>query len=77
MKEFFAWLFSEHNSNLQIGLFDGWHFLYLFITFGGTLVLSLIGRKFSTKKACIQKIMAYLTVGLYVIDFFIMPLSDI
>ncbi|MBQ8768490.1 MAG: YwaF family protein [Oscillospiraceae bacterium] len=76
MKEFFAWLFSENNSTLQIGLFDGWHFLYLFIIFGGTLALSLIGRKFPAKKAGIQKLMAYLTVGLYVIDFFIMPLSD-
>lgn len=76
MKAFFAWLFSENTSNLQIGLFDQWHFLYLFIIFGGTLALSLIGRKFPTKKAFIQKLMAYLTVGLYIADFFIMPLSD-
>ena len=76
MKEFFAWLFSQNNSDLQIGLFDGWHFLYLFITFGGTLALSLIGRKFPQRKKQLQNMMAYLTVGLYVIDFFIMPLSD-
>lgn len=76
MKEFFAWLFSQNNSSLKIGLFDGWHFLYLFITFGGTLALSLIGRKKPDKQALFLKIMAYLTVGLYVADFFIMPLSD-
>lgn len=76
MKEFFTWLFSQNNSDLQIGLFDGWHFLYLFIVFGGTLTLSLIGRKNPDKKNLLLKIMAYLTVGLYVIDFFIMPLSD-
>ena len=76
MKEFFAWLFSQNNSDLKIGLFDGWHFLYLFIVFGGTLVLSLLGRKFPHRKKKLQETMVYLTVGLYVIDFFIMPLSD-
>lgn len=76
MKEFFARLFSQNNSNLTIGLFDKWHFLYLFIIFGGTLALSLLGRKYPNQKSRLQKIMAYLTVGLYVIDFFIMPLSD-
>lgn len=76
MKEFFAWLFSQNNSTLKIGLFDGFHFLYLFITFGGTLTLALLGRKFPKKQLTFQKMMAYLTIGLYVIDFFIMPLSD-
>lgn len=76
MKEFFAWLFSQNNSELKIGLFDKWHFLYLFIVFGGTLALSLWGRKKPGKKETLQRLMAYLTVGLYVIDFFIMPLSD-
>ena len=76
MKEFFAWLFSQNNSDLKIGLFDQWHFLYLFITFGGTLALALIGRKNPGKQRHLQKMMVYLTVGLYVIDFFIMPLSD-
>ena len=76
MKEFFAWLFSQNNSGLKIGLFDVWHFLYLFIIFGGTLALALIGRKHPEKKLLLQRTMAYLTVGLYVADFFIMPLSD-
>ena len=76
MKDFFARLFSENTSSLKIGLFDQWHFLYLFIIFGGTLALSLIGRRFSGKKTKLQNTMAYLTVGLYVLDFFIMPLSD-
>ena len=76
MKNFFAWLFSQNNSSLMIGLFDQWHFLYLFITFGGTLALALLGRKFPEKKDRLQRLMCYLTVGLYVADFFIMPLSD-
>lgn len=76
MKEFFAWLFSQNNSSLKIGLFDGWHFLYLFVVFGGTLALSLLGRKKPQRKTRLENMMAYLTVGLYVADFFIMPLSD-
>lgn len=77
MRDFFAWLFSEHNSSLQIGLFDGWHILYLFITFGGTALLSLLFcKKTEQAKDRVVRLFAYLTIGLYVADFFIMPLSD-
>lgn len=73
MKEFFAYLFSENTSDLQIGLFDVWHFTYLAIIFGGTLLLSLLCKKKAEK---ILRIFAYLVIGFYVGDFFIMPLSD-
>ena len=76
MKEFYAWLFSQNNSDLKIGLFDCWHFLYLFITFGLAITLALLGRKYPSKQGKFLKLMTYLTVGLYVADFFIMPLSD-
>lgn len=75
MKEFFAWLFSEHNSSMQIHLFGVWHFFYLFVVFGGTALLAIC---FKDKAAHgkVLRTMAYLTVGLYIADFFIMPLSD-
>ena len=77
MKAFFAWLFSENNSQLQIDLFDFWHFLYLFIIFGGTLLLAFqFYNKPTEKKEKILRLFAYLTFGLYIADFFIMPLSD-
>ena len=77
MKEFFAWLFSENNSELQIGLFDMWHFLYLFIVFGGSIFLGCFFRKKSdAAKDKVIRLFAYLTIGLYLADFFIMPLSD-
>ncbi len=76
MKDFFAWLFSQNNSQLKIELFDGWHFLYLLIVFAGTLGLCLLGRKIPKYQNLLQRLMAYLTVGLYLIDFLIMPLSD-
>lgn len=77
MEKFFAWLFSQNNSNLSVGLFDVWHFTYLFIVFGGTALLSFLFRnKSEGAKDKVIKIFAYLTIGLYVADFFIMPLSD-
>jgi hypothetical protein len=77
MKEFIAWLFSEHNSTLQINLLDKWHFLYLFVIFGAAIVLSLVfRRKSAAGKSRILRLFAYLTIGLYIADFFIMPLSD-
>lgn len=77
MKEFVAWLFSENNSQMEITLFNIWHFFYLFLILGGCILLSLIFRKKSdTAKAKVIHLFAYLTIGLYVADFFIMPLSD-
>jgi len=75
LKAFFAWLFSEKNSSLQIGLFDVWHFFYLFIIFGGTALLAMLVKKQGGKEK-VLRLMAYLTVGLYVVDFLVMPLSD-
>ena len=77
MREFVLKLFSEHNSDLQITLFSGWHFLYLFITFAMALGFSLAFRNKSDRaKKRVVDTFALLTVGLYVADFFIMPLSD-
>ncbi len=77
MREFALKLFSENNSDLQITLFSGWHFLYLFITFAMALGFSLGFRNRSEKaKKRVVDTFALLTIGLYVADFFIMPLSD-
>ena len=77
MKDFVRMLFSEHNSDNAIGLFDVWHFLYLFIILGGGLLLALLFKnKSEAAKTKLIHLFAYLAVGLYVADFFIMPLSD-
>ena len=77
MQAFFYRLFSEENSTLTIGLFDVWHFLYLFVILGTTLLLSLLlQNKTDRAKHLAVRTFAYLTVGLYIADFFIMPLSD-
>ena len=77
MKELFAWLFSENTSSLQIGLFDIWHITYLAITFGMTILLSVfLQKKSGAVKAKVLRFFAYIVIGFYVGDFFIMPLSD-
>ena len=77
MKEFVRMLFSQNNSDLEIGLFDVWHFLYLTVILGGSVLLALTFQSKSEKaKTRLLHLFAYLTVGLYVVDFFIMPLSD-
>ena len=77
MKEFVARLFSEHNSSLKIGLFDRWHFLYLLIFLGGTILISLLYKSKTEKsKERVIRLFTYLTIGIYISDFFLMPLSD-
>ena len=77
MRDFVRDLFSQNNSELAIGLFDVWHFLYLTVILGGAILLSLLlRRKSEVTRQRVIHLFAYLTVGLYVIDFFIMPLSD-
>lgn len=77
MREFFLWLFSQNNSSASIDLFDPWHFLYLAIIFGGSVTAAILLRKKPERiRERALRVMAYLTVGLYVADFFIMPLSD-
>lgn len=77
MRDFVHGLFSQNTSSLQIGLFDKWHFLYLLIAFGTPLLLWLLFKNKSERaRENVIKIFAYLTIGLYVADFFIMPLSD-
>ena len=77
MKDFFAWLFSQNNSTLQITLFDLWHIMYLFITVGMAVFFPLFFKNRSeSARDRVIKIFAYLVIGFYVADFFIMPLSD-
>ena len=77
MKEIVTWLLSQNNSSLKIGLFDGWHFLYLFVIFGGTALIGIFfSKKSPAAKDKVLRVFAYLTFGLYIADFFLMPLSD-
>ncbi|MBR0447418.1 MAG: YwaF family protein [Clostridia bacterium] len=77
MKEAVHWLLSQNHSSLTIGLFDIWHFVYLAICIGGpALLAALMNKKSDEVKDKIVRVFAYLTIGIYIADFFLMPLSD-
>ncbi len=77
MRDFVLWLLSENNSDLKITLFNEWHFFYLFVVFASAFAVTAIFRKSSeATKVKILRLYAYLTIGLYIADFFLMPLSD-
>ncbi|MBQ7307988.1 MAG: YwaF family protein [Clostridia bacterium] len=77
MREFILKLFSEKSFGGEISLFSFWHFFYLFLIFGTAILLTFLLKDKSEKaRSATVKIFAYLTIGLYIADFFIMPLSD-
>ena len=70
-------LLRRNNSNLEIDLFNIWHILYLTVIFGGAVLLALVWRnKSGVSQDKFLRMMAYLVIGLYILDFFCMPLSD-
>ena len=77
MHEFVTHLLRRNNSGLEIDLFNVWHLLYLFVIFGGAVLLSFLWRnKSAMSKDKLLRTLAYLVIGLYIFDFFCMPLSD-
>ena len=77
MREFFAMLFSENTTSGTITPYSIWHFIYLFVIFGTAMLWTFLFKNKSQRaKDRTVKIVAYLTIGLYIADFFIMPLCD-
>ena len=77
LREFVTHLLRRNNSNLEIDLFNIWHFVYLFVIFAGAILLAVLWKnKSAESKEHLLRTMAYLTIGLYILDFFCMPLSD-
>lgn len=77
MKDFVSLLLNEYPSTAQILPFNLWHFVYLFTILGAALLLSILYKdKAMEKKEKLIRLFAYLTIGIYVADFFLMPLSD-
>lgn len=77
MKSVVERLFAEGSSEFSIDLFGIWHFVYLAFIFGGVALLSvLLHNRSEGARLRAVRFFAALTIGLYVADFFIMPLSD-
>lgn len=77
LREIVTYLLSEEHSRFEIDLFDFWHFFYLFVVFAGSILLAVLWKNQSAaSKDKLLRVMACLTIGFYIADFFCMPLSD-
>lgn len=77
MNEFFVKLFGTTTGNVEITLFSIWHILYIVLIVGLAIVAHFVLRNKSDKvKTTTLNVLAYLVIGTYVLDFFIMPFSQ-
>ncbi len=77
MRDFFLKLFQKGEPRAEIDVFSIWHIVYIVLIIGGSIGLAFYLRKKDEK--IINRalsIFAYLTIGLYLADFIIMPLSQ-
>lgn len=77
MKDFFVKIFGTSTGSIEITLFSIWHILYILLILGLSLGAFFLLRKKSDKaKTTTLNILAYFVVGVYILDFFIMPFSQ-
>lgn len=77
LHQFATHLLRRDNSTLEIDLFNVWHILYLVLIFGGAILLTMLWKnKSEASKEKLLGTLACLTIGLYILDFFCMPLVD-
>ena len=76
MYNFLNNLLSDKKGGEIFTLFGAWHFFYIALTaFSIALVLLLLKSKNKSCKSKTTKILIYIAFGLYVLDFFLMPLA--
>ena len=69
-------LLSDKKGGEIFTLFGAWHFFYIVLTvFAIALVLILLKNKSKSFKSKTTKAFIYIAFGLYVLDFFLMPLA--
>jgi hypothetical protein len=69
-------LLSDKKGGEIFTLFDIWHFFYIVLTiFAIALVLILVKNKTESFKSKTSKAFIHIAFGLYVLDFFLMPLA--
>ena len=70
-------LLSEKRGGEIFTLFSGWHFFYIILAVVVTVALLLLLRKKGMDaKQKVLKVLIYVAFGLYIADFFMMPLSQ-
>ena len=76
MYSFLHELLSDKKGGEIFTLFGGWHFFYIVLTIVViTTILLLLKNKEQNFKRRITKIFIYIAFGLYITDFFMMPLA--
>lgn len=77
MNEFFKKIFGTSSGSVEITLFSVWHILWFVLIFGLTIGAYFLLRNKSEKtKTITLNVLAYLVIGSYILDFFIMPFSQ-
>lgn len=77
MAEFLTKLFGSSSGKVEITLFSIWHILYIVLIIGLAIGAHFILRHKSDKaKQTTLNVLAYLIIGAYLLDFFIMPFSQ-
>jgi len=77
MSEFFQKIFGTTEGSAEITLFSIWHILYIVLILGLAIGAYFILRHKSDKaKQTTLSVLAILTIGFYIFDFFIMPFSE-
>ncbi len=68
---------NSHDDFCEITAFSGWHFMYVIIILGLTIGMAFVFRHKSEKvKTTNLNVLAYCVIGVYILDFFIMPFSQ-
>lgn len=68
---------NKHVGNIEITVFSIYHIIYIALIVGATLGAAFLLKNKSQKaKDITLKTLAYVAIGLYIADFFIMPLSQ-
>ena len=77
MSEFFTKIFGTNKGSIEITLFSIWHILWIVLILGLSLGAYFLLRNKSEKaKTTSLNVLAYLVIGFYILDFFIMPFSQ-
>ena len=76
MYEIFSTLLKDHKSTITFNCFGIWHILYMLIIFCSIIAIVLILKnKNQTTKVKTINLVINITFGLYILDFFLMPLA--
>lgn len=76
MYSFLSNLLADKKGGEIFTLFSGWHFFYILITIGGVVAtLLLLKNKSDNVKKTVERIFISVAFGLYMADFFLMPLA--